>query len=414
MTESEMLEMIAAGENSGLEFKRDDVRSEDLAREAVALANLKGGRILLGVEDDGSISGLQRENTEEWVMDTVFGQKVHPLIIPFYEEVLCDHGKRVAVITLSEGASKPYVVRHQGREEIYIRLGSTSRRASREQQARLHQIGAMLHTELLPVSGASLDALDQNRLTDYLREVTRDRELPGEEDAWTERLRALGFMTEGPQDTVFCTIAGVVLFGVAPRRMLRQAGLRIMVFDSPEKTYKALEDRVLEAPLIPRWQQCQSPEGSVRGAGLFELVDDVLDSYLVVRDEQVGKGFQRRTTERFSREVVRELLVNAFAHRDWTRTTDVELSIYSDRMEVISPGSLPNTMTVEKMIGGQRSPRNPLIVDTLRDYGYVDARGMAIRNKVIPLVRQMCGRDPQFEETEDFLKTTVPVAGVSQ
>jgi ATP-dependent DNA helicase RecG len=68
-------------------------------------------------------------------------------------------------------------------------------------------------------------------------------------------------------------------------------------------------------------------------------------------------------------------------------------------------------MTIEKMIAGQRSPRNPLLVDILRDYGYVDARGMGIRNKVIPLVREMTGRDPIFEETDDYLRTIVPAAG---
>lgn len=411
MTESELLELIAADENSGVEFKRDDVRPEELAREAVAMANLKGGHLLLGVEDDGAISGLQRENTEEWVMDTVFTQKVHPLIIPFYEEVPCDDGMRVAVITLAEGVSKPYVVRHHSREEIYVRLGSTSRRATREQQARLHQMGGMLHTELLPVSGADLDALDGNRLADYLREVTRDQELPDSQAAWIRRLRTLGFMTEGPQGTVFCTIAGLILFGAAPRRRLRQAGLRVMVFEGPEKTYRAVEDRVLDAPLIPHWPENGNRRADRQCVGLFELADEVIAPYLAVQQDHIEDGFRRNRVERFGREVVRELLVNAFAHRDWTRTTDVELTFYSNRMEVISPGALPNTMTIEKMIGGQRSPRNSLIVDALRDYGYVDARGMGIRNKVIPLVREATGKDPAFEETEDFLKTTVPATG---
>ena len=98
-------------------------------------------------------------------------------------------------------------------------------------------------------------------------------------------------------------------------------------------------------------------------------------------------------------------MVNAFAHRDWTRSVDIECSVYNNRLEVISPGALQNLMTVEKMIAGQRSPRNPLIVDVLRDYGYVDARGMGIRTKVIPLMRQINQTEPVFEATEDFLKT---------
>ena len=166
MLKSDLLQLIANGENSGIEFKRDDLRPEQLAKEIVALANLKGGSILLGVEDDGSISGIQRENLELWVMDTIFGRYVHPMILPFFEEVLLDDGRRVAVITLTEGTAKPYAVRHNDREEVFVRMGSTSRRATREQLARLFESGGMLHAELLPVSGSALSDLDRARLED--------------------------------------------------------------------------------------------------------------------------------------------------------------------------------------------------------------------------------------------------------
>ena len=83
MLKSELLEIIANRENSGVEFKRDDIRPEQLAKEIVAMLNLQGGAVILGVEDDGAISGLQRDNTEEWVMN-VFRDKIHPSVLPFY------------------------------------------------------------------------------------------------------------------------------------------------------------------------------------------------------------------------------------------------------------------------------------------------------------------------------------------
>ena len=137
MLRSELDRIIANGENSGVEFKRDDCRAEQLAREIVAMVNLNGGMVLLGVEDDGTISGIERKNSEEWVMDTVVARKIHPLILPFYEEIQIDDQKRVAVISFTQGVAKPYVLRHNNREDIYIRIGSTSRLATREQQARL-------------------------------------------------------------------------------------------------------------------------------------------------------------------------------------------------------------------------------------------------------------------------------------
>jgi len=69
MLKAELLEIIANGENSGVEFKRDNIRSEQLAKEIVAMANFQGGRVILGVEDDGKISGIQRNNVEEWVFE---------------------------------------------------------------------------------------------------------------------------------------------------------------------------------------------------------------------------------------------------------------------------------------------------------------------------------------------------------
>jgi len=95
--------------------------------------------------------------------------------------------------------------------------------------------------------------------------------------------------------------------------------------------------------------------------------------------------------------------VNALAHRDWTRVEDVEVVSYADRLEIKSPGTLPNSMTVEKMLAGQRSARNPLIVEVLRDYGYVDARGMGVRTELVPLLKRHNGMPPDLEATEDYL-----------
>ncbi|MDR1637816.1 MAG: ATP-binding protein [Treponema sp.] len=100
MLKAELFEIIGNGENSGVEFKRDDIRPEQLAKEIVAFANLQGGRILLGVEDDGSISGLRRSNIQEWVLH-VFRDKVHPQMIPFYEEVSVNDGKRIGIVSVA-------------------------------------------------------------------------------------------------------------------------------------------------------------------------------------------------------------------------------------------------------------------------------------------------------------------------
>jgi len=408
MLKIELLEMIANGENSGIEFKRDDIRPVQLAKEVVAMANFQGGKVILGVEDDGMVSGIQaspqRPNLEEWVMN-VMQDKIHPMILPFYEEIKLDDGKTVAVISFPQGISKPYVVRDQGREEIYIRVGSTSRLATREQQMRLFELGGMLHTELMPVPRTDLSCLDEARLNNYLKDILRDPDIPQSPQAWQARLLGLSFLTESAGN-ICCTLAGLVLFGKSPRRYLKQAGLRVLVFNALDKEYQAELDDILDGPMVGRWDVDDSGKRLVDG-GIIERLIDAIRPFISREPDEIDEGFRRETQWFYPLEAVREVLINALAHRDWTRFVEIEVSSYADRFEVISPGALPNSMTIAKMKAGQRSPRNTLIMEVLRDYGYVDYRGMGVRTKIVPLTRALTGKEPVFVVTDDYLKTTL-------
>jgi ATP-dependent DNA helicase RecG len=411
MLKTKLLEIIANGESSGVEFKRDDIRPEQLAKEIVAMVNFQGGLVLIGVEDDGSISGLQRENTEEWVMH-VIRDKIHPMLLPYYETVKFDDGKSIAVLSFPQGISKPYVVRNKGEEKIYIRIGSTSQLATREQQMRLFEIGGMLRTELLPVPRTDISCLDSVRLENYLCDIINDPEIPATQEDWETRLTRLGFLTRAG-DVLCCTVAGLLLFGFHPRRYLKQAGIRIFTFAGEDKEYKALLDEILDGPLVGRWiNRDGSPE--LVDPGLLDRIVPLITPFITEEGSEVTDELRRETFRKYPVEAVREVIVNALAHRDWTRFVDIEIGLYSNRLEVISPGALPNSMTVEKMVAGQRSPRNTIIMGILRDYKYVDYRGMGIRTKVLPLMRTMNQTEPEFIVTEDYLKTVLYSKGGSK
>ena len=389
--------IIARGENAKTEFKRADrgLRPPRLAREIVAFANMNGGLIVLGVDDDGTVSGVTRDNLQAWLMDTVIGRHVDPQLIPDYEEFIVD-GKPIAIVTVPAGAAKPYGVRQQDRIDYYVRLGDTTQRAGREQMARLFQSGGLVSVEKMPVRGSSLADLDLRRLEDYFLNVLGEDRM----DDWQRTLlnRELLIADEWRPEVRCCSYAACVLFAREPRRRMPQAGIRLLAFPGTDLDYDANLDEVLDLPFVGLQE---------RGERKFveQSVPNRVLSYLQPHlSRERLEGMRRLRQWDYPTEVIRELLVNAFAHRDWTRPTDVQITVFADRLEVNSPGALPNGVTVEKAKEGLRVPRNSNIVNILRDYDFMEHRGMGIRRKVIPLTRAHNGTEPEFEATDDYFK----------
>lgn len=404
-TKSDVLEMILNGENSYVEFKREAVRDEDIAREIAAFANTDGGRLLIGVEDDGSISGISDDKMLQDRIMNIVRDRIRPFLVPLYEGIALDE-KRVAVITITRGPNKPYVCILNNRDEYYIRMGNRCERARREQMARLFASGGMLHVEVSPVSGTSLRNLDKSRLTYYLHAILHYEISPSSSDAtWIERLAALDFLVNNGMDDFVCTIAGLVLFAKRPRLSFPSAGLRFISYAGKDRNSAAVCDVTLDNALVSDRQQEEDGTSFLNvGNGLVEDFLQVATPFLSYESDLMPGTFQKERIWHYPFEAVREVLINAFIHRDWTSNLDVTVENYSDRLEITSPGRLQNSMTVEKMLAGQRSPRNTILVDVMKDYGYVDARGMGIRSKVVPLMREKNGVDPVIKATEDYVR----------
>jgi ATP-dependent DNA helicase RecG len=392
MTRTELLEIIKNGENSGVEFKRDVVENHALAKELVALANLRGGMVLLGVEDDGSISGLTRLNIEEWVM-TACRDKIRPPIIPFFEIIReVEPGKDVAVVSVTRGFDV-HSLWHNNRNAYFIRVGTQSRDPSPEELGRLFQQRGAFRAELRPVSGATLADLDRRRLRDYFSRVwQRDTPSDSDDPAWQCLLINTEIMTEEG-----VTVAGMLLFGKTPNRFLPYAGIDAAAFPGTEKDYAARERAGLRGPLTP----LLSSDGSLLENG---LVEQALE--FVRRNTPVGAvlegGARRIDRPTYPPEVVREAIVNALVHRDYLLTsTDIELAVYSNRLEVVTPGRLPNGITPERMRTGCRAARNELIKDMMSDYGYLEHMGMGIPRKIILGMRAHNGTEPDLLEAQE-------------
>ncbi len=444
MTKTELLELIENLENSGVEFKRDTISNRELAKELVALANLQGGHVLLGVEDGGTVCGLTKsdpvedandaessaehtyQRLEEWVMQTC-RDKIRPELNPYFH-VWRDvrPGADVAVIRIDRGWSVHHVW-HSNHRTYYVRVGSTSREASPEELARLFQQRGSVRLERQPVSGTSIHDLDRRRLADYFDKV-RGPHAPESEPSevwrndmrvWAEReagrhwrllfqdlerewretqenkWRTLLVNTEflAEEEPLPATVAGLVLFGVEPHRFLPQSKIDATAYLGTEKDYDAKERLTLRGPLV----RLHAADGTVLEPGLAEqAVDFVRRNINTVLLED---GVRRSERWDYPEEALRETIVNAIVHRDYMLSnSDIELSIYSDRIEVVSPGRLSNGITPERMRAGCRAARNELIKDVMRDYGYLEHTGMGVPRKIVRGMQEHNGTDPDFEE----------------
>jgi ATP-dependent DNA helicase RecG len=395
ITRTDLIEIINNGESSGVEFKRDVVQNDAFAKELVAFSNFEGGIVLLGVEDDGSVSGITRENIEEWVM-TACRDKVRPGLIPFYEVVKnVAPGKDVAVVRVTRGLDV-HTLWHNNKNSYFIRVGTQSREPTPEELGRLFQQRGSFRAELRPVSGATFRDLDIRRLKNYFARV-RQQEIPADSDeaAWSTLLFNTEIMVE---DGI--TVSGILLFGRTPNRFLPQAGIDAAAYLGADKDYAARERSALRGPMTP----LLSDAGEIVEAGLVEQAMAFVNRNIAVTGQLEAGGARRDENQAYPAEAVREAVVNALVHRDYLlSSTDIELSIYEDRMEIISPGRLPNGITPTRMLTGCRASRNQLIKDIMRDYRYLEHSGMGVPRKIVKCMKEHNGTEPVLiEDGERF------------
>jgi len=393
-TRTELLEIISNGENSGVEFKREGVRPQDLAKELVAFSNLQGGMVLLGVEDDGTLSGLTEPNLEECVMN-VCRDKIRPAVVPFFE-IFRDvkDGKDVAIVRVTRGYDV-HALWHNNSNKYLIRVGTTSRELGQEELARLFQKRGLFRAELQPVSGATLADLDRRRLRNYYGDIRQQAVPPDkDEEAWQSLLVNTEIITAEA-----ITVGGMLLFGKTPNRFLPYAGIDAVAYPGTEPDYEAQERATLRGPMVPMFNE----SGEVIDSGLVEQA-----LYFVRRNTRMDvqlEGGRRIERPAYPVEALREAIVNALIHRDYLFTgTDIELSLYSDRLEIVSPGSLPNGITPVHRRAGVRALRNQMIKDVMRDYKYLEHMGMGVPRKIIDGMKKHNDSDPDLiEQDERFL-----------
>ncbi len=338
MNLKELKAQIGLGEDSRRQFKEDVTNIDSLAAEMSAFANSKGGMIFLGVADDGSLTGLKQTDVARLnqMIGNAASQHVRSPLIVRTENVCVGKGRVVIVITVPDGEDKPYFDRHG---VIWLKNGSDKKRVNaKEELRRLFQSADQFHADELPTN-AGIDRLDTLRFRDFLRDVY-SQELPASPGQLTRLLQNMNLAAANGK----LNLAGVLLFAERPEWIKPQFIIKAIRYpgnDIHSTDYLDSEDF----------------------SGPFQKVFEGAISFVMrnLHRIQAGRGVNSPGRPEISPVVFEELLVNALVHRDYLVSASIRLFIFDDRVEIISPGHLPNNLTVERIRVGISNIRNPIL-----------------------------------------------------
>jgi ATP-dependent DNA helicase RecG len=334
-----LLAHIALGEDSTRQFKADVKNADSLASEMAAFANTGGGTIFIGVADDGSTPGLSGHDVTRinQLISNAASQLVRSPLAVQTENVALENGRIVIVLTVPKGIDKPYFDKNG---VIWLKAGADKRRVnSKEELRRLFQFTNQFHADELPTK-AGIDKLDKLRFRDFLRDIHK-QDYPDSPAELTRLLQNMNLATDDGR----LNLAGVLLFAEQPEwivpqfvvKAIRYPGNKIHATD-----YLDTED--FSGPLPKLFE----------GALAFVMRN--------LHKIQAGRGVNAPGTPEIPEVVFEELLVNALVHRDYLVSAPIRLFVFDNRIEILSPGHLPNNLTVEKIRAGNSNIRNPILV----------------------------------------------------
>jgi ATP-dependent DNA helicase RecG len=375
MNHDEFVALLKSGENDRVAFKAADFRPAKLAEALAALANSEGGTLVLGIDPRlRSAGGLDDVQVASRALADAARLCNPPLVLPLPELVSLTDGRQVWVAAVPHGL--PYVYDIDGR---YLgRVGAQNRPLGADALKRLLIERGQISYETMPVRGATVADLEPEKIGRYLALVR-----PSLVGTSEEVLRDRGCLARDG-DTWLPTNAGLLLFGKVPPRhaqaiLVRYAG-------------RSPSDQFLRKEV-----HCTLPE-AVQEAQMWLLANMRKGSRL--------EGSGREDFTEYPEEAVREAIVNAVAHRDYSLEGDsIRVAMFSDRIEVYSPGRLPGHVTLNNLLD-ERYSRNPVIVQVLADLGMIERLGYGI-NRMVHLMGEWGLPAPAFKETSAGFMVTL-------
>lgn len=335
MDSNQLSEILKNGENSRVQFKERLDNQDSIAAELIAFSNSKGGLLVFGVNDKtGEAIGLNYIQIQDYgnKIGTIANELIKPQVFITTEVVdIC--GKSLLVVDVAEGIAKPYKDRNG---TIWIKQGADKRRLTdNNEQIRLFQQSGLIYIDEMKVPYTGIEDIDTEKVKKYLVAVSDE-----DEPITPTLLKNINVIKENQ-----LTLGGLLFFGKNPQKYRPAFCIKAVSFFGNElggSDYRDSEDIVGTIP------------------EMFQKSISFFTRNL--HHIQAGQSFNSTGLLEISPVVLEELLQNALTHRDYSKNAPIRICIFDNRVEIISPGKLPNSLTVENIKRGNAVVRNNLIV----------------------------------------------------
>jgi ATP-dependent DNA helicase RecG len=326
-------ETLAKGEDTYTQFKENAHNADQLAQEMIAFSNSMGGTIIIGVTDKGEIKGLTDKDIRRLnqLIANASSENVKPAIFP-KTTIITIENQKVLLVYIPYGANKPYCT---NKGVYYTKSGSDKRKVSQDELRRLFQESGKLYADEMTFKNADFKDIDLELFKQF-HEKKYGVPFDGDVTSFPQTLENLNLASNG-----YLNLAGLLLFGKNPMKYIPLSQIIAVSFIGNDIGGKEYRDS-------------ENIEGNLKRL----YTDGLAFMKRNLRKIQKGQDFNTTGILEIPQPVLEELLINALIHRNYFISSNIRILIFDNRVEIISPGKLPNNLTVEKIKRGVSIKRN--------------------------------------------------------
>lgn len=373
-------------ESSTLEFKRSLPENNQILKTVVGFCNQNGGRIIVGVDDDGTIKGLddqEVQNALEYLDKHIYEETSPPIIPLIYAQTIGE--KTLLIIEVSAGMNKPYYIRLKTLEKgAYVRLGRSTMPANADMIEELKWASRGRSYDLMPVYHSKIEDLDNVAIEHFFVTRRGSKKLP---QAFNEALAAYHIITTAHGHPL-PTVAGILLFGKNPEEFLSEAFIICSRF-------AGIEGREVLATF-----DCTGTLFNQYKEAYGFVVSQLHRSFTI-------KGPKRVEKLEIPEVAIREAIINAIVHRNYHIKAPIKIAIFDNRIEIFSPGSFPGPINKKNIRMGITYVRNQAISKIFREAGYSEKLGTGFLT-IFSSYEQYGLKEPVIIEGENYVKCVLP------